>query len=53
MKNYGAKLQPIPGHVIQTHQSRGPGLAAAMAVGSGIIIFFNQMLWQEEAPLQG
>lgn len=40
MKNYGAKLQPIPGHVIQTHQSRGPGLAAVMAVGSSIIIFF-------------
>lgn len=38
MKNYGAKLQPIPGHVIKTHQSRGPGLAAVMAVGSGIII---------------
>lgn len=40
MKNYGAKLQPIPGHVIQTHQSRGPGLAAVMAVGSSVIIFF-------------
>lgn len=40
MKNYGAKLQPIPGHVIKTHQSRGPGLAAVLAVGSGIIIIF-------------
>lgn len=56
MKNYGAKLQPIPGHVIKTHQSRGPGLAAVLAVGSGIIIIFfsfNQMLWQKEAPSQG
>lgn len=53
MKNYGAKLQPIPGHVIQTHQSLGPGLAAVMAVGSSVIIFFNQMLWQKEAPSQG
>lgn len=40
MKNYGAKLQPIPGHVIQTHQSWGPGLAAVMAVGSSIIFSF-------------
>lgn len=53
MKNYGAKLQPIPGHVIETHQSWCPGLAAVMAVGSSIIIFFNQMLWQKEAPSQG